>query len=280
MVSLDSTMSSLPRFGPSNNALDALATDNGPNLSYGRKSVDCDGTALTPEPNEGDKLLLLQKGGFYGHANRKQGQTDPRQCIWRSGTEPSTSDYTAPLLLVKSSMNGIVEFESDHFGGQMRGDLILSKYKEELYRVVLSNDGNSVNPFSNPAIPLAGYGGLAVTQAPDGSLVEARHVAGTIYIQKPVEPPSSAMDIKSVFPRRGHLTGNSKLMIFGVNFSGSPIVTVGGNPCTNAVLVSSNKIECTLPAGTVGRKDVVVSIGATSDTFLNGYRYITGLPDV
>jgi IPT/TIG domain len=177
-------------------------------------------------------------------------------------------------------MNGIVEFESDHFGGQMRGDLILSKYKEELYRVVLSNDGNSVNPFSNPAVPLAGYGGLAVTQAPDGSLVEARHVAGTIYIQKPVEPPSSAMDIKSVFPRRGRLAGNSKLMIFGVNFSGSPIVDVGGNPCTNVVLVSSNKIECILPAGTVGRNDVVVSIGATSDTFVNGYRYITGLPDI
>jgi IPT/TIG domain len=177
-------------------------------------------------------------------------------------------------------MNGIVEFESDHFGGQMRGDLILSKYKEELYRVVLSNDGNSVNPFSNPAVPLAGYGGLAVTQAPDGSLVEARHVGGTIYIQKPVEPPSSAMDIKSVFPRRGRLAGNSKLMIFGVNFSGSPIVDVGGNPCTDAVLVSTNKIECILPAGLVGRKDVVVSIGATSDTFVNGYRYITGLPYV
>jgi IPT/TIG domain/Glucose / Sorbosone dehydrogenase len=254
------------------------ATDNGPNANYGPISVDCTGTQKTPRFTEEDKLVLLQKGGFYGHANRKRGETDPRQCIWRSSYAPSTSDYTAPLMSVDSSMDGIIEFESDHFDGQLRGDLILSKYQQELYRVILTNNGQSVSPFSNPAVPLTGNGGLAVTQAPDGTLVEARHGSNSVYTHKPIEAPTSVMGVKSVFPRRGRLAGNSKLMIFGVNFSGSPTVTIGGSACTSVVLVSAKKIECILPLGTAGRKDVIVTIGSASYNFVKGYRYITGTP--
>jgi IPT/TIG domain len=86
------------------------------------------------------------------------------------------------------------------------------------------------------------------------------------------------LDIKAVFPRRGVLAGETELMIFGVNFSGSPTVTIGDSPCTNVVLVSASKITCTLPLGTVGRKDVTVIADGTSDAFVKGYRYITGLP--
>jgi IPT/TIG domain/Glucose / Sorbosone dehydrogenase len=255
------------------------ATDNGPNQPYGRISTGCSTSDSATGVTEGDKLLLLKKGGFYGHANRKRGATDPRQCIWRSSTGPSTSEFTAPLLLLKSSTCGIIEFESDHFDGQMRGDLILSKYNSELFRVILTNNGQSVSPLSDPAVSLTGSGGLAVTQVPDGSLIDARHTYGELYVHKPVEVPSTALDIKSVFPRRGRLSGNSKLMIFGVNFAGGGLtVTVGGSPCLNAVLVTSKKIECTLPSGTAGRKDVVVTIGGMSDTFVKGYRYITGVP--
>jgi IPT/TIG domain/Glucose / Sorbosone dehydrogenase len=254
------------------------ATDNGPDGTLGPISVDCTGTPSTPSRDEEDKLVLLQKGGFYGHANRKRGETDPRQCSWRSSYASSTSDYTAPLMSLDSSTDGIVEFESDHFDGQLRGNLILSKYQQALYRVILTNDGQSVSPFSNPAVFLTGNGGLAVTQAPDGTLVEARRDGKSVYIHKPVEAPSSVMAVKSVFPRRGRLAGNSNLMIFGVNFSGSPTVTIGGSACTDVIVASARKINCTLPSGTAGRKDVVVSIGATSYNFVNGYRYTTGTP--
>jgi IPT/TIG domain len=262
-----------------------------------------------PGVSETDKLLLVERGGYYGHANRKRGQTDPRQCVWRSNTltvnsSDSNSDtsmgFTAPLMRVRSSTCGIIEFESDHFDGQMRGDLILSKYNSDLYRVVLDgkSNGRVVNIFTDPAVALAGNGGLAVTQAPDGSLIDARHTDGECYLYKPIDETTTAtneLDIKSVFPRRGGLAGGSKFMIFGVNFKDSArtgrsatetatevSVTVGERPCTNVVIVSERKIECLLPPGTVGRKDVVVSImvGSTerSDTFVNGYRYITGLP--
>jgi IPT/TIG domain/Glucose / Sorbosone dehydrogenase len=250
------------------------ATDNGPNSEYGPVALNC--TEQAPGVTESDKLLLLQRGGYYGHPNRKRAETDPRQCTWRSPNLPSQNGYTAPLMKVQASTCGIIEFESDHFNGQMRGDLILSKYNSELYRVILSPDGTTVNPYTDPAVPLVGNGGLAVTQAPDGSLIDARHTEGSCYVYKPVESTSSAMDIKSVFPRRGGLAGGSQLMIFGVNFGGSPNVTIGGNACVNATLVSPKKITCVLPPSTVGRKDVTVSTSSASDTFVKGYRYITG----
>jgi glucose/arabinose dehydrogenase len=51
-------------------------TDNGPNLKFGGKSLSC--TEDGPEPFHKDKLVLLEEGSFYGHANRKRGETDPR----------------------------------------------------------------------------------------------------------------------------------------------------------------------------------------------------------
>jgi IPT/TIG domain len=241
-----------------------------------------------PDEYEKDELNLIKRGGYYGHPNHKRAETDPRQCVWRRATVPSsgsiTDGYTSPMMRLTSSTNGIIEYESDHFDGQMRGDLILSKYTDGLFRVILSPDGEAVSPFSDPAISLGGDNGLAVTQAPDGSLIDARYSANSCFIFKANETATSSMDIKTVFPRRGGLAGGTKLSIFGVNFGGSEsstlaVVTVGARPCTNAVVVRATKIECTLPlGGTVGAKDVVVTIGAVSDTFVKGYRYITGMP--
>lgn len=254
------------------------ATDNGPNVDYGLKATGCGPGQNTTSVTESDKLILAKRGGYYGHPNHKRAQSDPRQCVWKSNLLPSGDGYTAPLMRVASSTDGIIEFQSDHFKGQMRGDLILSQHNGQLFRVILSPDGESVNPFTDPAIGIGGNGGLAVTQAPDGSLIDARNSDGKSYIFKPVEAASTAVEVKSVFPRRGVLAGGSKLMIYGVNFSGSPVVTVGGNSCDNVILVSPIKITCVLPPGAAGSKDVIVTIGVTSDTYDSGYKYITGRP--
>jgi IPT/TIG domain len=231
-----------------------------------------------------DELNLIKRGGYYGHPNSKRAEKDPRQCVWRAASLPSDGKgYTGPMMKLASSTDGIIEFESDHFKGQMRGDLILSKYTDGLFRVILNADGTSVNPNSDPAIALnAGDNGLAVTQAPDGSLVDARHDTNSCYFFKPVETPSLTLDIKAVFPRRGSLAGGTKLSIFGVNFARTtaPVsVSIGGKACTNVVVVSTRKMECTLPMHTVvGKKDVMVTVGGQTDTFVKGYRYITGKP--
>ena len=81
-------------------------------------------TTSIPDKEEEDRLNLVVQDGYYGYANRKRGETDARQCVWRSAYEASDFDYTAPLAIMPASSNGIIEFESDAFEGQMRGDLI------------------------------------------------------------------------------------------------------------------------------------------------------------
>jgi IPT/TIG domain len=242
-------------------------------------STGCGPTDKLVDQSDVDKLNLLEKSNYYGHPNLKRAEKDPRQCIWHRTSDPSGGGYTAPILKLLSSTNGIVEFESDAFDGQMRGNLILSKYQGGLYRVILSPDGRSVVPSSNPAISLAGGIGFALTQAPNGNLIDARYVKSEVYCYKPKESVTNNLVVKSVFPRRGGLPGGSKLMVFGENFSAGATVTVGGKACTGVNVVSSQKLECTIPmAPTVGAVDIVVTVGGSSDGFLKGYRYITGMP--
>jgi hypothetical protein len=50
---------------------------------------------------------------------------------------------------------------------------------------------------------------------------------------------------------------------------------VGGKNCPLSGPISASTIKCALPGGT-GRADVVVTSGAQTATFVDGYRYITG----
>ena len=281
-------------------------TNNGPNLNYGNMKKDCNGKQVE-DIEEDDKINLIVKGNYYGHPNPKRAANDPRQCVWRGFNEPSDGSYTAPILTVKSSTNGIVEFKSDAFEGQMRGDLIgkswclnflqhperalpnsqnlscvlelpaVSKYNDSLFRIILTKDGTSTAHEPMKPIKLAGGKGLDVTQAPNGSLIEARPSDNALYAYLPKEASSAFLAVKSVFPYRGSSTGGSTLTVYGKNMKkngGSPSVTVGGSSCA-VQWSSAGKLKCTLPGGS-GTVDVVVSVSGESYTFKAGYRYISG----
>ena len=69
----------------------------------------------------------------------------------------------------------------------------------------------------------------------------------------------SAPSITSISPSVGDSTGATSITITGTEFAAGVTVTVGGQPCTPVVVVSSTSITCTTPAGTVGTADVVVT---------------------
>ncbi len=120
-------------------------TDNGPNEPFGLPSIDCttDGVVGAQGP---DELNIAVAGDYYGHANRNRGRTDVRQCTFRLSSEPSDVDYTAPIAVLPSSSNGIVEYTSGTaFCGALQGDLLYVAYNQgTLRRVVLSGDGSAV----------------------------------------------------------------------------------------------------------------------------------------
>ena len=227
-----------------------------------------------------DKINLLQNGKYYGQPNAKRAavDNDPRQCVWRNPTTtPISENFTAPLLMMKASTDGIVEYQADHFEGQLRGNLITSKYTDGLFRVVLTEDGLNVVAESLQALPLVGDWGLDVTQAPNGNLIEVRLPSNALYYHKPVEEITSQIRITSVFPCRGGNAGGSVIHIYGGNLDYGSNVTfsVGGNICQVQTLTAT-LATCTVPGGAKGRVDVTVFSEAGSYTFKKGYRYISG----
>lgn len=234
-------------------------------------------------------MLLLEEGRYYGHPNRKRGENDPRQCVFRDIKEPSDDKYTAPIKQLPSSTNGICEWQSDHFGGGLRGDLIVGRYKGSLFNIKLANEGQVAvgGVYVNPPV-LVKDGGLSVTQGPDGTLFVASVNGGKVFYQAPVDAKTSQIAVKSVFPRRGSMSGGTPLKVYGENLfvgDGQPTVAVGGKPCvvngmkayTDVAGLAMQWIECTLPdASKAGLADVMVTFGAESYTFVGGYRYMSG----
>ena len=149
-----------------------------------------------------------------------------------------------------------------------------------MYRVILSPDGKSVVPQSNPPLSLIGKKGLGVAQAPDGSLVQVQYSVNEVWVFIPSEAASSNVRVNAVWPRRGPQAGGSTLTVYGRNLkqTGKTTTVKVGN--SNCPLTSSTatEIKCTLPGGTPGSTDVVVTVGTESYTFSKGYRFITGKP--
>lgn len=255
-------------------------TDNGPNNGYGAMQMGCGAGQQIADKTEPDRVDRLVKGKYYGHPNSKRATVDNdlRQCIWRSQYEPTDAGYEAPLISMPSSTDGIIEWQTNHFFGQLRGNLITSKYTQGLSRIILTPDGTAVIPESVPALPLVGEGGLDVAQAPSGTLIEARLGNNALFYHKPTQPAMTELYVNAVFPTRGGQAGGNILKIYGVNFDkGIPTVTVGGKSCPITATVTPTLIQCTLPGG-LGRVDVIVSTATETSAFTKGYRYITGLP--
>jgi IPT/TIG domain len=225
-----------------------------------------------------DKLVHIMKDKYYGHPNSKRAtyDNDPRQCVWREPTEKTSTNFQAPLGVVLSSNTGVIEYNGDHFNRQLRGNLIHVKYKDALFWTLLNPDGLTVNPLTLPGIKLVGRDGLDVAQAPNGNLIEVRYVGNAIYVSRPVESPTAAIRVGTVFPTRGSVAGGTKLRVYGLNFGTNANVTIGGSLCPIVGLVTNTYFQCTVPGRPVGMYDVVVSAEAGTYTFQKGYRYITG----
>jgi Glucose / Sorbosone dehydrogenase/IPT/TIG domain len=255
------------------------ASDNGPNFSYGDMMTGCGPGEFKPDVTESDKINLLKKGGYYGAPNRIRAlaTNDTRQCVWRSEFEPSGGGFTAPILKPPSSTDGLIEFQGDHFDKQLRGNLIAAKYQGSLYRIVLSPDGKSVIPQSDPYIELTvDVDALDVNQAPDGTLISSSLDRNAIYFHKPIELATTQLKVFSVFPRRGGQSGGNVLQIYGVNFKNPITVTVGGRSCP-VISFSNTRLECSMPGG-LGTVDIFVLGGNGNYTHERGYRYVTGIP--
>lgn len=252
-------------------------TDNGPNTGYGAESTSCT-TQSVADANALDELEILAAGNYYGHPNRNRGRTDPRQCIYHPGTEASGGGYTAPIAAnLPASSNGLAEYASNKFGGQMRGDLLYAAWVDnELHRVKLSPDGQSV--VADTTLATGMQNALDVAVGSDGTIYVAEYGSNQISFLKPDETPVSGITIGSITPNAGPLAGGQAVSISGTNFTtpAETTVTIGGVSATNIVVQNSTTITATTPGNGAGATNVTVTNSIGTATLTGGYTYAAG----
>lgn len=116
--------------------------------------ADCTGFTIDQAVDEGgqypgvqpDTLLLLERGGYYGHPNPQRGE-----CIYQDGRfhgGTPADNWRQPILNLgaKTSSNGIVEYPQDIGCVRMQGDILLTTYShpDNITRTRLAKDGRSV----------------------------------------------------------------------------------------------------------------------------------------
>lgn len=212
------------------------ATDNAGNLGYGYESTSCS-TQRPFKRRAKDELNLIVKGGFYGHANRNQGN-----CVWGRGRKPIASFLP--------STNGLVQYQSNAFYGSLKFDLIATEFatgnvdvEGGAIRITRKRDGTVKKMYK-----MAEYSGLDAVNGLHGEIVMPRVARKMIAVLQPdyVAPPGVPF-VVSVTPKIG--TGKQLILVSGNNFKRGLKAFVGGRPCAGVREVRQFSFKCVTPSG-------------------------------
>lgn len=139
--------------------------DNGPNAGWGNIPIgegpEGNATNDVSEPGVtfGDGLHHITGPGYYGGhpnptrsnpANTFNSGANAQSPVALVGPNPIESDYRVPgpengsLVVFPASTNGIDEYTTDHFGGQLKGDLIIASFDNTIKRVKFDASGNAI----------------------------------------------------------------------------------------------------------------------------------------
>lgn len=243
------------------------ATDNGASKGFGDMSVSCSTHEELPgNQNLFDKLGKVIKGKYAGHPNRNRGRNDPQQCRFVGVQEPASEGYIPPIATLESSTNGVVEYTANVFGGQLKGDLMLSKFSTDqspgkVFRIQLDGQGNLKE---NPET-LWEASGVSIEMSPWGDLFMPRVYRNKIVVIRPDALRTNLQTFISVMPPRGSAKGGNNVRITGYNIGENPMALFNGKPCTNVTRESSSGFFCIVPRGTPGA-GVQVQVSSSSGT--------------
>ncbi len=230
------------------------ATDNGASRPFGEMSITCNTHGALPGSADlKDKLGKVKRDRYFGHPNRNRGRTDPKQCKFLGEKAGSNGHYLPPVTTLESSTNGIVEYTANTFDGQMKGDLLLSKYAADkspgkIFRLQLKPDGekkDDVELFWEVS-------GLSIETSPYGDIISPQIWKGLIVVLKPDTATKTTPEFRAVMPPRGSFRGGNIVIVTGSNFGPNPHAKFGNEKCTKVHDVTETSFKCTVPAGEKG----------------------------
>ena len=220
------------------------ATDNGPNQGFG--DVSTGPNTQQPVTGAPDELNLLSDGGYFGHPNRTRGASDPIQNIYFGPDQLSSGQYIGPLTTLPSSTNGIDEYRSTTFGGQLTGQLLTQHYNGQVIWVERSSDGFSVIDTQSMS-EIAD--GLDVLTGVGGTIFGIDFAQDRVTVASPVDNSVTTAKAYDISQWRALSSGGQVAIIGGVNFGniGNTDVTIGGVQA-QVTSVTQNQIQIILPA--------------------------------
>ncbi len=240
---------------------EVYATDNGPNPGYGDFSTDCGG-GTSPGRYKPDLLFKLQKGKCHGHPNLTRARllNKPEQCAYRS------PKCVQPMNDLPSSTNGIIDYRSNLFHGEMKGNLLFSEFVGGgtgfIGRVILDENGDSKEYFRK----FQADSGLSLAEGPRGELVMARVHKSSFLVMRPVcKPAATVTYLIGVHPKRGSWIGGQEVLISGFNFGETPQAKFGAAYCTNVKVIDRSSFTCLTPRGVPNTQVKVVVEGTTGE---------------
>jgi glucose/arabinose dehydrogenase len=254
------------------------ATDNGPNIGFGAASTGP--STESADPYDDDELDLVEWGNYYGSPNRNRGRTDPRQNVFYGGLAgpPSIpSTFTQMMAWLPPSCDGIDEYRADTFLGLIRGSLIVQEYQSKLRRVRLSADGRKSTGQSVIDPTTSALGCLTV---PGGAIVALDFEHNEVEVFEADDLTALEIVIHDVFPWRAPASGGTPFVIAGRGFGtlATTEVWIGGQTAA-LTSVSWSRIRGIVPpraSPTTAMLDIVVTVGAESDTLTQAFRYLLG----
>lgn len=235
------------------------ATDNGASTAFGDMSTSCTTNEVLEGKNLDDELGKVLEGKYAGHPNRNRGQSDLQQCIFRYPTEPSEGDYEGPIALFESSTDGVIEYTADSFEGQLKGDLLCSKYSTQdspgkVFRVQLDSNGD-LEAGPDELWPSSG---LSIAMSPWGHILMPRVYKAEIKVLTPMYQVGILPIFTAVMPFRGPKAGGNVVLVTGENFGTGPTALFGEEEqeCVTVsdVAEDGRSFKCEVPAGSGGVK--------------------------
>lgn len=234
--------------------------DNGPNIGYGLAATGCGRTGGQVEFV--DKLIKIRRGAYYGHPNWNRGRKDKRQCKFIAGdSENMGRDYTAAMLSVESSTNGIVEYTANRFDGSLMGQLILSQLAwevaGEVSAVKLNKEGNRVEDVRQ----LYTNSGIAVEMGMFGELVIPSYGRGNILVLAPTEKHIPSLRVIAVNPSQGLAGGGNFVTVTGNGLKRGDDIWFGNRKCTDIKWTRiKSELRCRVPRYKGGPRKVSIIV--------------------
>ena len=272
------------------------ATENDANTSFGDESISAtEQRPFTLDPE--NELNIIEKGNYYGQPNRNRGEIDDRQNTYYPSYAPSNADYTAPIEEFERPVQGIVEYRSTTFGGQLQGNLLTQVFNGPLHIVRLSEDGSEsannsllevevVDDVSGETIKTSPFytkkyisednrneyndKGLDVLTGPGGAIIGLNESDSRVAVIVPDDDSINSMVAYDISDWRAPATGGGQFTIGGINFSGklaNTTVEIGGKAAT-ITSVTKKRIVGVFPSFGV-TDPIITSAEYTEDNLLD-----------